>query len=98
MAERRPSPLKPARAEGAGTHSAIKPLTRGSLRRLAVTEQQILAALPLDTEGLLSRAQERDTASSDYMSPEALVHFIRRADGAGDIKQRDGLFRELLDR
>lgn len=92
------SPEKPRRAEKADDCLTIKPLTRRGYKRLAATEQQIVKAAGLDAKGLLGRAQNSDDTAPEYLSPETLVYFIRRADSDGDVGVRDGLFRELLER
>lgn len=92
------SPVKPATTEATEGRSVIRPLTRRGYKRLAVVERQITQAVALDAKALIARAQNRDEEAPDYISPEALVYFIRRADREGDRKVRDNLFRELLER
>src|SRR5258708_1697196 len=99
MADKTPSsPPKPAMVEAGERLSAVRPLTRRGYKRLAATERQIAEADVLDAKALLARAQRRDEAEPDYLSPEALVYFIRRADRDGQQKLRDDLFRELFER
>jgi DNA-directed RNA polymerase specialized sigma24 family protein len=99
MANKSPaSPLKPGTAKMDDGCPGIKPLTRRGYRRLAATEKQIAGAIALDRAGLIARAQWRDETASDYLSPEALVYFIRRADSNRDVRVRDALFRELVER
>lgn len=90
--------VKPAQDEKAEDRSDIRPLTRGGYKRLPATERQIASATKLDAVGLLERARERDETASDYLCPEALVYFIRRADGNGEARVRDGLFSDLFER
>lgn len=97
MAERASSPTQPKPA-GAADPPAVQPLTRRGYKRLAATERQIVAASALDARALISRAQQRDDGTPGYLSAEAITYFIRRADGDGDQKTRDALFRELLER
>ena len=77
---------------------SINPLTRRGYQRTKTTQQQISAALGLHTAELIARAQQGDEKAPDFLSAEALVYFIRRADGAGDNKTRDALIRKLLQR
>lgn len=76
----------------------VEPLTRGNYKRLPAVEGQITAALILEPETLLKRAQQRDETASDFLSAEALVYFIRQAIRNNDNKVREPLFRELLER
>lgn len=92
------SPVKPAPAETADNRPQIKPLTRRGYKRLEAIEKQIAEASALDAKALLARAQCRDETAPDYLSPEALVYFVRRADADDNMKLRDGLLRELLER
>lgn len=77
---------------------AIEPLTRGAYKRLPATEHQIAEAIVLGAPALVKRAQQREEGAPEFLSAEALVYFIRRADRAGDTKTRDELFRELFER
>lgn len=98
MAEDPSSPVptrSPPASEGEES-AAIEPLTRRGCRRQPATQKQIEAAAGLDTATLIERAQQRETDAADYLSAEALVYFIRRADRRGDRKTRDALIRELL--
>lgn len=92
------SPVKPAPAETADNRPQIKPLTRRGYKRLEATEKQIAEVSALDAKALLARAQHRDETAPDYLSPEALVYLIRRADRGGNTKVRDALLQELLER
>lgn len=76
----------------------IEPLTLGNYKRLPKVEWQIADALTLEPEALVKRAQQRDKAAPNFLSAEALVYFIRRADRNGDTKMRGALFRELFER
>ena len=76
----------------------VEPLTRGNYKRLPAVEGQIADALTLEPEMLLKRAQQRDETAPDFLSAETLVYFIRQAIQNNDIKVRDTLFRELLER
>lgn len=76
----------------------VRPLTRRDYVRTEATQRQIADSLGLDPEGLIVRAQQRDKDAPDYLSAEALVYFIRRADSGADGKTRDALIRELLER
>ena len=99
MANKSPaSPLKPGTAEMDQGRPGIKQLTRRGYKRLAATEKQIAGAIALDGAGLIARAQCRDETASVYLSPEALVYFIRRTDSNRDVRVRDALFRELVER
>lgn len=98
MAERASSPTQPKPAGATEDTPAIKPLTRGRYKRLAATERQIAAASALDARALIAQAQQRDDGTPGYLSAEAIIYFIRRADGDDDQKARDALFRELLER
>lgn len=91
--------VRPRTAEtGEDDSAAIKPLTRRGYKRLAATEKQIAATHMLEEKAMLARAQCRDDESSDYLSPEALVYFIRRADRNEQKTLWNGLFRELFER
>lgn len=99
MAEKTPSPSpKQAPVEPGERPSPVRPLTRRGYERLPETERQIAEAAVLDEKALLARAQHRDEGESQYLAPETLVHFIRRADRNKDFKLRDDLFRELFGR
>jgi DNA-directed RNA polymerase specialized sigma24 family protein len=99
MADKTPSsPQKPAMVEAGELLSAVRPLTRRGYKRLPATERQIAEAAVLDAKSLLARAQRRDEAEPEYLAPETLVHFIRRADRNNERKLRDDLFRELFER
>jgi DNA-directed RNA polymerase specialized sigma24 family protein len=78
--------------------SAVEPLTRRNYKRLPVTQSQIESASKLKPPALIKCASERDEDHTDYLSAEALVYFIRRADRKGDRNSREALFRELLER
>lgn len=96
MAKTDTSPQAPA--ETADEPPSVSPLTRRGYKRATAARQQIADAIGLTAAGLIERAQQRDDAATDHLSAEALVYFIRRADGAGDHKTRDALIRELLER
>jgi hypothetical protein len=62
----------------------LEPLTRCNregvpYRRDASVEQQILSALSLPTDDLLSRAQITDKSDAHYLQEEALAYLVRRA-------------------
>lgn len=99
MAEAHSSrPDKPAESGDPEEPPQLEPLTRGTYKRLPKTEQQIVDAITLAPATLIERAQCRDEKAAEFLAPEALVCFIRRADGSGDTRTRDALFRELLER
>lgn len=99
MAEKSSSPVpKPGAAEGVEEPPAIEPLTRRGYERLPATQRQIGGALSLDTAALVARARQRDESAPEYLSVEALVYFIRRANRNNDRKTGDALFRELFER
>ena len=77
--------------------SSVEPLGRG-YKRLPEVEQQIADALSLEPEALLRRARERDESVAGRLAPEAVVYFIRRAIRNEEVRIRDDLFRELLER
>lgn len=87
-----------SRAGGRNEPQVVKPLTRGSYKRLPEVERQIANAASLDPLTLVERAQHHDISAPDFLSPEALVYFIRRAIRDNEVKIRDDLFRELLER
>lgn len=89
---------KPAAARGIQKLSAVEPLTRRGYKRLAATERQIGEASALDAAALVMRARQRDENAPGYLPAEALIYFIRRADRDNDLKTREALFRELLER
>ncbi len=100
MAEKTPSP-SPKQAppvEPGERPSPVRPLTRRGYQRLPDIERQIAEASILDEKALSARAQQRDEGEPQYLAPETLVHFIRRADRNKEIKLRDDLFRELFER
>ena len=76
----------------------VEPLTRQGCKRLRATERQIADAAKLTSDALLKRAQQRDKGAPEFLSAEALVYFVRRADRDGDTRTRDDLFRELFER
>lgn len=92
------SSVKPAQDEPAENPSEIRPLTRRGYKRLVKTEKQIAAAAALEAKALLEQAQQRGESAPEYLSPETLVYFIRRADDDGNVKVRDRLLTELLER
>jgi hypothetical protein len=98
MAETDSKPPKGAPAEVAEEPPSISPLTRRGYQRTKATQKEIAGALGLGAAELIARSQQRDEKAPDYMSAEALVFFIRRADRAGDGKTRDALIRELVER
>lgn len=98
MAKTDSSSPKQAAVEAADEPPSVSPLTRRGYRRTKATQRQIADALGLGVAELVARAQQRDDRRSEFLSAEALVYFIRRADGAGDKKTRDALIREILDR
>ena len=75
----------------------LEPLNQ-SYKRLPEVERQIADVLKLRPEALVVRAQQRNEKASDYLAAETLVYLIRRAIRDNDIKTRDALFRELLER
>ena len=75
----------------------VERLTR-DYERLPEVEQQIAHALTWGPEALVTRARQRDEDASDFLAPEILVYFIRRAIQDGDTTTRDTLFKELLER
>ena len=89
---------EPATAEAEDEPPSVSPLTRRGYRRTKATQRQIADALGLGAAELVVRTQQRDENAPDYMSAEALVFFLRRADRSGDGKTRDALIRELLER
>lgn len=89
---------KPATAEAKDESPLVNPLTRRGYKRTKATQRQIADASALGSAELIARARERDEKAPDYMAAEALVYFIRRADGAGDDRTRDALIRELVQR
>ena len=76
----------------------VESLTRNGHKRLLQVERQISEALTLDSRELVGRARRREERSADFLSPEALVYFIRRAIRNHDESIRNDLFRELLER
>lgn len=99
MVEAISSPPKTrASATGAKKPPVIEPLTRGDYKRLPATERQIAGAASLEAAALLEYAQQKDENTTEYLSVEAIVYFIRHADRNGDNKTRDALFRELFER
>ena len=76
----------------------VRPLTRRGYERLPGVDRQIADAASLDTFVLVKRAQQRDPSAPEFLSPETLVYFIRRAIRNEDLRIRDELFRELLER
>ena len=83
---------------GSDEPPVVEPLTRNGYKRLAEVERQIGEALALGGRELVGRARQREEGGVDFLSPEALVYFIRRAIRNGDQRIRDDLFRELLER
>lgn len=98
MAKPDSSPPKQATTEAEDEPPSVSPLTRRGYKRTRATQQQITGALGFSAEELIARAQQRDDKAPDYMSAEALVYFIRRADFTGDSKTFNALIRELLER
>jgi len=99
MAEARSSqPEKPADSGDPDEPPQVRPLTRGTCRRLPEAEREIADAIILDPAALIERARRTDKSAPDFLSAEALVYFIRRAVLGGDAKTRDALFRLLYDR
>ena len=99
MAEKTYSPVpKPGVAEGIEESSVVEPLTRRGYKRLPATERQISEASIQDAATLVMRARQRDENAPEYLSAEALIYFIRRADRNDNRKTRDSLFRELFER
>jgi len=92
------SPPELATTEAEDEPPSVSSLTRRGYKRTNATRRQIADALSLGAAELIARAQQRDEKAPDYMSAEALVSFIRRADRAGDSKTRDALIRELVER
>ena len=78
--------------------AVIEPLTRNGYKRLVEVERQIGEAAALDGPALAQQARQKDEAAPDFLSPEALVYFIRRAIVNDEVRIRDDLFRELLQR
>ena len=93
-----PSASGPTRGGNACEAPLVEPLTRNRYVRLAKVEQQIGEAVTLDRPTLVERAQQRDAAAPEFLAPEALVYFIRQAIRSGEIRIRDHLVRELLER
>ena len=87
---------------GGGRHSIkvpiVEPLTRSGYVRLARVERQIEQAAALEKTALVVRARQRDECDSSFLAPEAIIYFIRQAIRIGDVRFRDDLFRELLER
>ena len=98
MAKTDTSSPKQAPAEAADEPPSVSALTRRGYKRTEATRRQIADALGLGATELTARARQRDKTAPDHLSAEALVYFIRRADGAGDRKTRDAVTRELLER
>ena len=76
----------------------IEPLTRSGYVRLARVERQIAQAATLDKAALVVRARQRDEGDPGFLTPEAITYFIRQAIRIGNVRTRDDLFRELLER
>ena len=83
---------------GSDEPPVVEPLTRNGYKRLASVERQIGEALALGGRELVGRARQWEEGGVDFLSPEALVYFIRRAIRNGDQRIWDDLFRELLER
>ena len=83
---------------GSDEPPVVEPLTRNGYKRLAEVERQIGEALALGGRELVGRARQREEGGVGFLSPEALVYFIRRAIRNGDQWIRDDLFQELLER
>ena len=92
------APVVRQAGRGSDEPPVVEPLTRNGHKRLAEVERQISEALTLDGRELVGRARQREEGGADFLSPEALVYFIRRAIGNGDERIRNDLFRELLER
>ncbi|MCP5366744.1 MAG: sigma-70 family RNA polymerase sigma factor [Hyphomicrobiales bacterium] len=91
-------PSKPPDPGESGETPPVEPLTRGTYKRLAKTEQQIMDAAALAPAALIARARCRNEDAPEFLPAEALVYFIRRSVLSGDTRTRDALFRELIER
>ena len=87
-----------ASSDAADKSPVVASLTRGTYKRLPEIERQIADAVSLDALMLVQRARQRDESAPIFLSPEALVYFIRQAIRNGDVRTRDDLIRELLER
>ena len=90
--------LPPASPTQLDEPSLVEPLTRQDCNRLRATERQIADAASLTSNALLKRAQQQDKGALEFLSAEAIVYFIRRANRDGNTRNRDDLFRELFER
>ncbi|WP_264614732.1 RNA polymerase sigma factor [Sphingobium xanthum] len=77
----------------------LKPLTRNAeYRRLPETIRQIEAAIDLSSHDLVARAQINVANDQAFLSPEALVFFVRRALAEHDGTTVADLMEVLIDR
>jgi hypothetical protein len=81
-----------------GLIPTIEPLTRNGYKHLAKIERLIRESSILKTSSLLTRVRVRDEASSEFLPPEVLVYFIRRAYKQGNKLDINNLLIELLER
>jgi len=91
-----PVPTQPPAKDKVRPSAVIEPLTRSGCKRQPMALKHIESAIALNPAALIERARQRDEDAAGYMSAEALVYFIRRADRNGDRQTRDALIRELL--
>lgn len=77
---------------------AIEPLTRGNYKRLPAIELLIREIIVLESTGLIARARQQNKTSPEFLPPEVLVYFFRRAHKLGDKSVRDSLLSELANR
>ena len=92
------SASRSACGRGSDESPLVETLTRHGYVRLPQVERQIGEAVTLDGTTLVERARRRDKTAPDFLAPEALVYFIRRAIQSREVRIRDDLFRELLER
>ena len=77
----------------------LKPLTRNAeYRRLPETIRQIEAAIDLSSHDLVARARIDIADDPAYLSPEALVYFVRSALAENDGTTVADLMEALIDR
>ena len=76
----------------------VEPLTHHGCKRLPEVEKQIREAIALENTALIERTKQRDKTASTFLSPEAIVYFIRRSSKSGDDDVTNLLFSELFDR
>lgn len=83
---------------GATGPPTVEPLTHPGCKRLPEVEKQIREAIALENTGLIERTKQRDKAASTFLSPEAIVYFIRRDSKGGNDHVTNLLFSELFER